>query len=307
MKRTTLALALFAVLAVLAVASPGAAASDLPIPVQLESFTIPALNEAGQKINAPVSLFIEVGEEEDVKTVCRAIPRLKDAINITINLNPISVRDGRLDLGGVDAPLLKAVSAVIEGGAVRKVHLIQGKRRIGKNTAIFKMAGLPRGCQALEDYPPDIGVTQFRVALEEAEEAEKRRKKDWFKPTGPPPPPPKMTALPHPAKTAEKNEGSLGLGFWLGVVVGFVVVAAAGGGGAYFLLGTKKKPDRRSRKKRRGEGERRKARGEEKVSEEKRKGDQRRAGRQRRGEGERRKSSDRRASDRRGGKEKGGK
>ena len=97
MKRTTSALAVFPVLALLAVASPGAAASDLPIPVQLESFIIPAMSAAGQKINAPVSLFIEVGEEADVQTVCRAIPRLKDAINIAINLNPISVRDGRLD------------------------------------------------------------------------------------------------------------------------------------------------------------------------------------------------------------------
>ena len=291
--------------ALLLAAAPVRAAEDIPIPIQLESIPVSLVNEEGRKVPGPVTIFLEVMDEDDVEWACRMVPRIKDLLNIALSLHPVTIRQGSYDLGTVNETLRKTMKGVIKNNLIRTVHVIQGKRRIGQDTKIVKLPGTRRDCQPLEDYPPGIAIPQLRAEPEPETLKETIEKKDWFKSTVPPPPPKAEKRLPRaPKRKTADGGGSFGMGFWVGVV-GTVIVLAAGAGGAVLLLTRKPKSrDRRGDKERRGSAEeRRKTKGDppgpERRSGQKRRGDgkDRRAGEGRRG------SDDRRGGDRRAKKE----
>jgi hypothetical protein len=291
-------------LAFVLAALPVWADDDIPIPIQLESVAISLVNEEGRKVPGPVSVFLEVMDEDDIDQVCRMVPRIQDLLNIAVSLHPITIRQGSYDLGAVNDALRKAIKGVIKGNLIRTAHVVRGKRRIGQDTKVVRLDGARRGCRALEDYPPDVGIAILHPEPEPETVKEVIQKKDWFKKSGQSPPPP-VAEKPLPRtikrKTGESG-GSFGIGFWVGVA-GTVIVLAAAAAGIVLLLASKSKSrDRRKNKERRGVAEdRRKTKGvppgPERRSGQKRRGDtkERRDEESRRGSGERRGTGDRRA------------
>ena len=292
---------LTAVMLALAVAGTAMSAEgDFPVPIQLQSIAIPLVNKVGGRTAGPVTVFIEVAEEGQVEIACRMMPRIKDAMNVALNLHPVVFSSGRYELEGIDELLIQAINSVVKDDLIRAVHMVPGIRRMGEGTKVLdKVAGSRRDCRPIEDYPPGIGIAQLRVVPEEPKTVkEVIAKKDWFKPAEPPPPPAPAKPVPktiHRYAKWKDDEDAFGLWFWIGVA-GAVVVLGAVGGGVVMLLTRKPKKggDRRTDKERRDTGERRK-KDDTDFS-----GPERRSDKKRRTDAERR-SSDRRADDRRGG------
>ncbi len=303
--RGTIGAGLTAVMLALALTGTAMSADgDFPIPIQLQSIAIPLVNKVGGKTAGPVTIFIEVAEEAQVETACRMMPRIKDAMNVALNLRPVVFSKGRYQLEGVNEILLQAVSSVVKGDLIRAVHMVQGKRRMGEGTKVLKLTGSRRDCRPIEDYPPDIGIAQLRVVPEEPETVkEVIAKKDWFKPAEPPPPAAPDKPFPktiHRYAKWKEDEGAFGLWFWIGVASAMVVLGALGGGVVMLLTRKPKKGgDRRTGEERRETGERRKKDDADFSGPERRSDKKRRAGEERR-------SSDRRGGDRRGGDRRGG-
>ena len=141
------------VLLSLVLGSVGAfAAEDLkkgPV-VQILPFAAPAELKNGARRTLPVTLFLELVSEDDADEVCRAYPRIRDAVLGVLSLRPIPVRKSLLNFDGYPHPLRVAINRVLPSASIRQVHIRQGNILIGSGTST--RIGAFQGCARVRDF-----------------------------------------------------------------------------------------------------------------------------------------------------------
>ncbi len=147
----------------------GAGEADKPkvieggIPVQLKSFMVPIVTKDGWLTQAPMTLFMVVGDRESVEILCRNVPRVNEAVTITVDKNPITLSGNQFQLGDMGSRLLKAVNRALAGPLVIRLHVLPMQRRMGAGTQILDLPGNSTDCKGLKRLP---GVVKALISGE---------------------------------------------------------------------------------------------------------------------------------------------
>ena len=117
--------------------------------IQLLAFMAPTRNtDTGKKDKAPITITLEVPEQDHVSIICRLEPRLRDALLETLFTYPIPMDAQRnLDVEGVRPHLLAATNRALRRDIVTGVLIEMGVKHVKKGDS--KTAG-SIGCKGLQ-------------------------------------------------------------------------------------------------------------------------------------------------------------
>ncbi|MBT6093373.1 MAG: hypothetical protein HOH04_00725 [Rhodospirillaceae bacterium] len=90
----------------------------------------PMMLRAGHT-NVPITFFLEAGKPEQVEDICKHMPRVRDAVLLTVSRKPITVRKNRLVLKGLDRRIFGPVNRAVGRKFVRKIFVAKGAVRMG--------------------------------------------------------------------------------------------------------------------------------------------------------------------------------
>lgn len=172
------------------------------IPVQLRSFTVPLVAGDGSYGRGPITMFLVVRGQDNVTKLCRYLPRVREAITITVDRNPISIVGKKYQFDEIGARLHRAINQALPDPLIVKLHLFPGARRVGAKAEKLVLPGTDENnCLGLKDMPSDA---QALLAGKDAE-AKTFTVSDpktfgvrKAKPAPPPPPPSKSRRIATP-------------------------------------------------------------------------------------------------------------
>ncbi len=114
--------------------------------LQLESFMAPALYPGRSRPGSfPVTVILNVPEEDKVGAICRVTPRIRDAIMMSLFTKPIPIRRGKAEMDGTSVQLLDAINKSLGSNMVSKVIIMAGVRSMGKG-AVMNLPFSSSGC-----------------------------------------------------------------------------------------------------------------------------------------------------------------
>lgn len=151
-RRNRLLLSIALALALLAGLSVRAPAAE-PIPMQLESISVPVEVSSGVVGRGYISIFLEVPDEKSVARLCELIPKVQDAISLTFEGHPVRSVDGTYDLAGHARRLRQRLNDSLGGGIVVRLFLRQGISAMASSHELRQVMGTNRGCRALKTLP----------------------------------------------------------------------------------------------------------------------------------------------------------
>ena len=165
------------------------------IPVQLRSFSIPLIAGDGWLARGPITMFLVVRGQDNVSKLCRYLPRVREAITLTVDQSPVPMVGEKYQLDIIGARLHRAINQALPNPLIVKVHLFPGARKVGAKAEKLVLPGtdennclglkyMPSDAQALLDGKDAVAKT-FTVPDPEAFGERKA------KPAPPPPPPSK--------------------------------------------------------------------------------------------------------------------
>jgi len=95
--------------------------------VQLPSFMAPTQTANGGWATAPMTLLLEIRVTEDVRNVCRLLPRVQDAVMQDLFAHPVpQAPNGHMTLAGVGERLAIAVNGALAPTTIVDVHVFEG-------------------------------------------------------------------------------------------------------------------------------------------------------------------------------------
>ncbi len=97
-----------------------------PTHIQMSPMMLPAGHT-----NVPITFFLEAKKPKLVEDICKKIPRVRDAVLLTISRKPITVRKNRLVLKGLDRRIFGPVNRAIGRKYVQKIFVAKGAVRLG--------------------------------------------------------------------------------------------------------------------------------------------------------------------------------
>ena len=101
----------------------------------------------------PLTVILEAKDSDHLGPICKKIPRVRDAIVLSIYSPPIKVtKSGALRLKGIDRRFKKAVNKALGKRYVHSVVLVDGTVKAksgGINSLPFAVS---RGCRAIEEW-----------------------------------------------------------------------------------------------------------------------------------------------------------
>lgn len=126
------------------------AAWIVPTHIQLNPIMVPV---TGRR-SAPVTIYIEASNKEDVGNICNYVPRLLDAIFKVLSRNPVPVRRSRLVLSDVPAQLLQPMNMAIgsnEDGKnqIKEIFVVAGAVRMGGGSISRLPFARINGCHSI--------------------------------------------------------------------------------------------------------------------------------------------------------------
>ena len=80
------------------------------IPVQLRTFSIPTLSGNGWLGRGPLTMVLVVHGERGVSRLCRYMPRVFEAITLTVDQYPVPIINDKYQLDEIGAQLHKAIN-----------------------------------------------------------------------------------------------------------------------------------------------------------------------------------------------------
>lgn len=91
---------------------------------------IPMMIPAGHT-TIPITFFLEATTRERTDNICRSMPRIRDALLITLSREPIPVKRRRLVLDGVDDRILTPLNDAVGKPYVKKIYITPGAVKMG--------------------------------------------------------------------------------------------------------------------------------------------------------------------------------
>lgn len=128
------------------------------IPVQLRSFSIPIVSSAGGRAQGPISLFLVVRGEKNVTTLCHNLPRIREAIALTVDQNPVLVIGGKYQLDEVGVRLHRAINRALPSPMVIHLHLLPVARLLGEGAVNLKLPGSNKDCIGIQELPLNVAA-----------------------------------------------------------------------------------------------------------------------------------------------------
>lgn len=128
------------------------------IPVQLRTFSIPTITGNDWLGRGPMTMFLVVRGERNVSKFCRYMPRVYEAITLTVDQYPIPIISDKYQLDEIRAQLHKAINNALPKPLVTRLHLFPVARMMGKNAEVLKLPGTDENCMGLKGMPPDLAL-----------------------------------------------------------------------------------------------------------------------------------------------------
>ena len=126
------------------------------IPVQLRSFSVPLISGDGWLGRGQITMFLVVRGQDNVTKLCRYLPRVREAITITVDRNPIPIVGKKYQFGEIGARLHQAINLALPDPLIVKLYLFPGARRVGAKAEKLVLPGTDENnCLGLKDMPSD--------------------------------------------------------------------------------------------------------------------------------------------------------
>jgi len=144
---------------------PSSAVMAKEVLVQTEHFKVPLLTDSGRIKKGLVTLYITFSSETHVINFCNILPKVREAVLVTANRNPIRVSDNEYRLEGVSSLYKQALREAFVQSGIKKVVVIRGTKKKAEGSESLVIRGVRRKCTPLKTTP------QFVVKAELLDEA----------------------------------------------------------------------------------------------------------------------------------------
>ncbi len=126
------------------------------LPIQLRPITVLVKSPDGRLGRGTISMFLIVRGKNNVAVFCRYLPRVREAITLTVDRSPVPVVNGRYQLKNTQGLLHKAINQVLPRPLVVKLHLLPVPRMIGKGAVDLELPGTSENCMSIQEIPADV-------------------------------------------------------------------------------------------------------------------------------------------------------
>ncbi len=126
------------------------------IPIQLPSFSVPVVSPDGWLGRGTISMFLVVRGQKNVETFCRYMPRVREAITLTVDKTPIPILGRKFQLKKIGILLHQAINRNLPKPLVIRLHLLAIGWPMGKDTVDLELPGTDSTCMALKEIPEQV-------------------------------------------------------------------------------------------------------------------------------------------------------
>ena len=113
-------------------------AGGQPLHIQLRPIMAPITG--AKQYYAPITLYIEAVNKDNIPEICRYRPIIIDAILQVLSRQPIPVIRRKLDVSNVPAQILAPINRALGAEIVRAVYVVPGANAKGYNTGLFRVS-----------------------------------------------------------------------------------------------------------------------------------------------------------------------
>ncbi len=128
------------------------------VPVQLESFSVPTIIGNNLPGRGPITLFLVVRGQWNVTRLCRYLPRVHEAITLTVDQNPVPVVGETYQLDDIGQRLHRAINNALPAPLVIRLHLFPVAREVGHKAVYLELPGTNENCMSLREMPADTMI-----------------------------------------------------------------------------------------------------------------------------------------------------
>ncbi len=126
------------------------------IPIQLPSFSVPVVTRDGWLGRGAISVFLVVRGEKNVETFCRYMPRVREAVTLTVDQTPIPILGKKYQLKKIGISLHQAINKILPKPLVIRLHLLPMVRPMGQGGVKLDLPGTGSECMALQEIPEQV-------------------------------------------------------------------------------------------------------------------------------------------------------
>ena len=126
------------------------------IPVQLRPFSVPVRSLDGGLGRGSITMFLTVRGKKNVESFCRYLPRVREAITLTVDRSPIPVEESGYRLDAIGRQLHQSINRTLPEPLVVKLHVLPVPWPIGKGAVDLELPGTGPHCMAIQELPEDV-------------------------------------------------------------------------------------------------------------------------------------------------------
>ena len=116
-----------------------------PVSIQLKFFMLPVVDQRGNRKTEPITIFLHVRENSHVRSVCRLVPRVRDAILQILIVDPLHATGKRVHANGSQHIVVDRVNHSLGKNTVTGFKVVRGAISFCRGTA-SKLPGARLGC-----------------------------------------------------------------------------------------------------------------------------------------------------------------
>ena len=137
------------------------------ISIQLPSFSVPVVARDGWLGRGTISMFLVVRGQKNVEIFCRYMPRVREAITLTVDQTPIPILGQKYQLKKIGTLLHRAINEILPKPLIFRLHLLANGWPMGKDAVDLELPGTDSRCMALREIPEPV-LALFRGENPEA-------------------------------------------------------------------------------------------------------------------------------------------
>ena len=126
------------------------------IPIQLPSVSVPVVTRDGWLARGTISMFMVVRGQKNVETFCRYRPRVREAITVTVDKDPIPILKKKFQFENIGTLLHQAINEILPKPLVIRLHLLPIARLVGQGGVNLELPGTGSKCMALKKLPEEV-------------------------------------------------------------------------------------------------------------------------------------------------------
>jgi hypothetical protein len=126
------------------------------IPVQIRPFSVPLAFPGGGLGLGTVTMFVIVRGQKNVTTFCRYMPRVREALALTVDRSPVPIAQNKFQLKDISKRLHQAINRVLPSPLIVKLHLLPTGWPIGKGAVDLELPGTDSFCMAIQELPTEV-------------------------------------------------------------------------------------------------------------------------------------------------------